>query len=391
MMKGHRRGRYTTLMFLMTVSLASCRGGADGDNGNRITLHPTDDNIPVITDPRFILHEQKSDTEPWVDFSALQGHKIGVGEGALQEMIGQVRDLTIGPGVLYYADTEHYEVRAYDLRGSLKAIVGTRGQGPGEFYHPTGVAVTADGALLVVGDGGRRIQVFRQQDSAYALESTFLPVSSFSSGDICVMHGHIYTTGYSEELDAVIHKYTFDGEHVASFGAPYKATSSFVRGRIARMGAMECNETNRVIGYVHPKIPVLTGYSETGAVVWRVKFADAKIAPMAQSRKPNGATSVTYRLPDNGEARRIYTVESAWSDAFIVSYLTRGENNTARTWHLFRVDAASGQGAYMGWYAASLKDVRQPMVVAMDSEHLYTSTNEPYPQIGIYRLSDIFP
>ena len=380
-----------TAILVLSVCLSSCRGEGDGT-----ILHPTNDNIPVITDPRFVLHEQESDTGtvgPWFDLPDLAEHVIGVEEGAKLETIGLVADVTVGHGALYYADRLNAHVRVYDFRGALMEVVGNRGRGPGEFLRPTKVAVTHadDGELLVVGDYSSKIQVYRRQDSTYALENTFRTAQSFYYGDICAMHGHVYIVGHSEVLDGVIHKYTFEGEHVASFGMPYQSSEPLVRELLNGRGTLACNAKYRVIAHVHSVIPVLTGYSESGDVNWRVKFGDAKTSPIEEGRTDDGRPRVRPNpLPRIGEAAQIDILAGTWSDALIVTYYTVVGFKTGKH-HYFRVDVTSGQGTHLGWSPGWNGDIKQPSVVALDAEHFYTVKNDPYPRIGIYRRPDSLP
>ena len=121
-------------------------------------------------------------------------------------MLGEIEDVDISREAIYYADSKHGEVRFYSFSGDLLGIVGSPGIAPYEFNHLNGLAVTDDGSLLVAWDIARRIQVFRQQGPAYKLVSSFNIFSSLRSGDICVMHDHVYAIGYSEEETGVVHK-----------------------------------------------------------------------------------------------------------------------------------------------------------------------------------------
>ena len=58
---------------------------------------------------------------------------------------------------------------------------------------------------------------------------------------------------------------------------------------------------------------------------------------------------------------------------------------------MFSVDAASGYGSYLGWHALLKDGEKQPYVKAFDSLQVYTVRHEPYPQIGLYRRSDVLP
>ena len=88
-----------------------------------------------------------------------------------------------------------------------------------------------------------------------------------------------------------------------------------------------------------------------------------------------------------GDSRSFQVLSSAESDALIVKYYTYDINKTSK-WHLFRVDASSGEGAYLGWHAGWHANVKLPVLTALDAERLYAQVIEPYPQIGIYQRQD---
>lgn len=363
----------------------ACRSGEEG-----ITLHPTPANIPVFRDSAFVHSEHRTDS-PWLEIAALQGQTIGVEEGASQEMIGLFMDLAIGPEEIVYADWMHQEVRVYGFDGSFKGLVGKRGQGPGEFIFPKAVDIADGDKLLVVGYDGSRIQYFRRQGSAYELEGLFRAATAFSNGDICAMHGHVYTLGYSEELDGVIHKHTLEGALVASFEAPYEHSSPFVRRQLSGRGQLACNKKSRVVGHVNALHSVLTGYSEAGDRIWRVEFANAKRPHVTETKNLRGERSLEYTMASGGEAAAFWIMGSAEADStFTIAYYTIGEKKSGKR-HVFRIDASSGDGGYLGWYPGWDGDVKVPNLLALDKGRLYTVQHRPYPQIGIHDRPNQLP
>ncbi len=372
-----RSGWCLALMAAILGSFA-CRNGEES-----ITLHPTPANVPVVRDSAFVLSEHRTNG-PWLDIAALQGQTIGVEDGAIQEMIGFLADLAIGPEEIVYADWIHQEVRVYGFDGSFKGLVGKRGQGPGEFIFPRRVDIADGGELLVVGDDGSRIQYFRRRGSTYELEGLFRAATVFSHGDICAMHGHVYTLGYSEELDGVIHKHTIEGTLVTSFEAPYEHSSPFVRSQLSGRGQLACNKKSRVIGHVSGLHSVVTGYSEAGDRIWRVKLASAKRPPVTETRNVRGKRSLEHTIASVGEAAALWMMASAEADStFTIAYYTIGEKKSGKR-HVFQIDALSGDGGYLGWYAGWDGDVKLSNLLALDKERLYTVQDRPFPYIGIY-------
>ena len=370
---------------VLAVAVFSSFGCRSGEGS--ITLHPTPTNIPVLTDSAFVYSEDKT-LGPWLDIAALQGQTIGVEEGETQEMIGLLVDLAIGPEEIVYADYMHQEVRVYGFDGSFKGLVGKMGKGPGEFTFPKAVDFADGGELLVVGDDGSRIQYFRRQGSDFELEGLFRAATVFSSGGICAMHGHVYTLGYAEELHGVIHKHTSEGTLVASFETPYEHSSPFVRSQLSGRGQLACNKKSRVIGHVNSLHPVLTGYTEAGDRIWRVKFANAQLPPVTETKNLQGKRSLEYTMASVGETAAFWIVGNAEADStFTIAYYTIGENKSGKR-HVFQIDALSGDGGYLGRYAGWDGDIRLPNLIAQDKERLYTVQDRPYPKIGIHVWPD---
>jgi sugar lactone lactonase YvrE len=63
----------------------------------------------------------------------------------------------------------NHRVEVFSLKGDHLRTMGTRGGGPGEFNFPTGVAVAADGRVLVVDMLNFRVQVFDREGGLLAM------------------------------------------------------------------------------------------------------------------------------------------------------------------------------------------------------------------------------
>ena len=386
------------VLFLLTI-LLSCSSQKDhgGEQSGPGTLHPTEDNIPVITDSRFVLYEEKpAETKPFLDVSGANGHLIGVMEGSSAEMIGDITDVATSKNTFYYADSEYGEVRIYDQFGSFMGTVGSPGPGPGELQQLDKLSVSDDGEILAVLDQGTRVQVFRQRDSTYALEFTFRVPDSLYGGDICVMNDHVYTLGLSvlEELDGIIHKYTISGEYVTSFGAIYKTSFELLRRMLAPQGSLECNEKYGVVGHVNDNIPVLAGYTDTGSLIWQVKLADFNPMKMEEGVTSEGAPSVTRRAPKTGDSLANLLLSNT-EDSFLFTYFTVSDFNSltemlSGTRHYFNVEVQTGQGSYLG-QNTDIDLAEYPILRALDAERAYTMAFSPFPQIGIYHRKEVLP
>ena len=298
-------------VILASLLFVSCSRESNADRDLRSNLvdgrlHPTEENFPEITNERHALREDTTIGNQHLvneaDFLQAIIHNIGVHEGEYHEMIGSINSMVVTDSAFFYLDGEYGEVRVYDFRGSLKQVVGSPGAGPGEFTHgewDKGVAATGDASrFFVVDQSGYRIQVFHKNaEESYELEQSF-STSGYGASDICVMGGHIYLAGYSDELDLVIHKLTYAGERVMSFGQPYLSDNLFVRQVLSNQASVACNEKNRVIAYTNVNIPVLKGYDESGSLLWSVVFPDHKPIYRIETTRP----SIRYPEQTAGES-----------------------------------------------------------------------------------------
>ena len=235
-------------------------------------VHPTKDNIPEVTDSRRILHASPRMT--FMDQVEYDSVTVGVNEGMQHEMFGYIVDARMDQrlGILVL-DSEYSEVRVYDYSGKLIGTFGAKGKGPGEFLHPRQLAITNAGSTIFVLTAERRVSVFERCDSTeFRLKSTIATEVGGATG--CAMNGHLYLLAFSPEIEGIIHKFSPEGEHVASFGAPYISPNPFVVESQSRRGLLACSEEHRLVGLIRENIPALTAYTDSGAIAWQVRFAD---------------------------------------------------------------------------------------------------------------------
>ncbi|HEX6313207.1 MAG TPA: 6-bladed beta-propeller, partial [Gemmatimonadaceae bacterium] len=86
---------------------------------------------------------------------------IGVEDGAEEYVLGEIADIALGrDGSIYAFDRQVPVIRQYDAQGKFVRSIGRRGEGPGEYRSVSGLAVAADGRLLVWDTGNWRINVY---------------------------------------------------------------------------------------------------------------------------------------------------------------------------------------------------------------------------------------
>jgi hypothetical protein len=120
--------------------------------------------------------------------------EIGVLDGDPAFMFGQINALAVGPdGAMYVIDRQVPEIRVFGPDGTHRRTFGRPGEGPGELDQPDGgLAVLADGRVLVRDPGNARIQVFAADGTPagqWAHRGGF-----FTSNPLWVDRtGHVYT------------------------------------------------------------------------------------------------------------------------------------------------------------------------------------------------------
>ncbi len=346
-------------------------------------IHPTKENIPVSSDPRFELgHNHNEEVWSW---DMMDITTVGVDEGNDSEMIGVVWDFDVDhKGTMYYVDLLGGVVRAYGYDGKFIADVSTAGYGPGEFVEPAGLAVTEGGRKIIVGDTGVGVDhVFQREGDTFNLISTNHPEYRQEEA-LCAMNGSYYNQSYvGKEHDGVIHKYTLGGDWEKSFGKPYNYENSFIVSKIVGNAMLACNAEHGVVAQIINHIPAMTGYSEDGEELWQVTFSDYRTDTVLESVR-DGRRYHTVLQEDNTS---VFKSLSSDGDYFYVTYsfVKRDLGNMPPLKfmenHIFRVHARTGLGHYLGTGPTPGEHL-----LAVDGEYRFTTTqNEGFPQIRVYK------
>ena len=368
--------RFVTTGLLMSIFVC-------GTGFAQTVIHPTKENVPVSSGPRFELRSEAGGSDAW-EWESFEIVEIGVEEGDYHQMLGMVWDLELDrKGTLYYLDLLSMEVRAYDYEGNWIASVSSPGTGPGEFDSPLGVAVAPESKQVIVSDK-RGNHFFERRDTTFNLISTQRPKYPSLLGQLCVMDGHYFTAYSPSQEEPLIHKYTLDGEWVASFGEPYKDDDPFIVSSFTGDVFLSCNLEHQTVAVVTQHIPSMTGYSEQGEKLWQVTFPDYR-SDTAKEYWENERKIFAVLGEDN---RSVF--KSLFSDGkyFYVTY--NFQFRAPREYppikysagHAFRVNAQTGLGVYLG----AAGPVSGEHLMALDGDYRFTVTeNKGFPQIRIYK------
>jgi len=378
-----RLNRFVALVMLLICLLIST------ESFSQTVIHPTKKNIPVSTDPKFALRHQVADHTLW-DWNSLDMVSIGVDEGDYSQMIGVIADVEIDHrGTIYYADIVHSQVRSYDYLGKWIANIGAAGHGPGEFRQPMGVGVFADRAQIMIADFQMN-QIFKREDDTFQFISSHRPKHYSSTGQLCVLDDHYYLLHAGNFSDSqgnsdIIHKYSLAGDWIDSFGDSYDYDDPFIVSMMMINSFLSCNSEHKTIAIVINHIPAMTAYSEQGDRLWQVTFPEYRPDIVEEDIK-NGRK---YHSVMSKDGRSIF--QSLFSDKknFYVTYGRQNSspNRSPPFWfsdnHVFRVDAKTGLGEYLGAGAPGANSGEH--IVAIDGDYRFTITTTGTPQIRIYK------
>jgi hypothetical protein len=236
MMEDTKRRR--AMQAVVLLALAGCDDGA----GTRI-------DEPAEFDPHFQLEE-----------------RLAIGD---EGTFGRISDLIAdGSGHTYVLDRYLGKVDRFDSSGVHLATVGKEAEGPGEFSHPSALALWGEADLYVYDRSNLRLSRFATEDDALTLVEE-VPVP-FSAGDICTLGDRIFAMGLFEGY--VVHELSSEGEVVASFGQAEGEDA--VIQEYAYAGRLLCDEATATILAVPLKFPQVSAFAPSGELRWAVELTD---------------------------------------------------------------------------------------------------------------------
>jgi len=143
-----------------------------------------------------------------------------------------------GQSRIYVADADGNRVLVFDFQGTYVRSIGKKGQGPGEFSRPTGLAMMKDSGLAVADFGNNRIQIFDKNGThirtispksarvaALVLaDDKFYTVPSFG------VSGYSVTLGTEEKTQPLVSVLDDKGENVGEISvSAYPESQPFIR------------------------------------------------------------------------------------------------------------------------------------------------------------------
>ena len=364
-------------LLLVTTSEAAGRNGTFV----RQVRHPTGDNIPSRNELASYVGLESVSTEDrslraaaeWLS-GANEVLSIGVSDGELYEMFGQIEDVAVNEdGDIFVLDYQHKMVFVYQGDGSFKHSIGGPGAGPGEFEFPKAIGVD-DQDRVIVADSKLRISIFDPHDGAFALKSTL--TLAYSPKDMCIGDEMIYLSGaWHEQEGHYVHSYTIEGEHIRSFGELYKSSVPLFRQGLS-YGPLSCGKEAESVQYMFGWLPVIHNYSKTGERRWMSMIADFDPSGVVSY----GASEVRYEDKDKPFDTVSNIVAASANHVLVQIKHITPESREARlpyeriSTYVFALH--SGDGVYVG--------DRFPQIHAVQQNRIYAVSSVPFPQVLVY-------
>ena len=362
-LRRRRVGKSAAVGVVLLLITVSC--------GRYGTRHPTPENIPEIHDERRILKIRPAGRITLADSADYDFIEIGrPPDDILADPVDAAVDFA---GTLYVLDDGLSAVHAYNYEGERIARFGGPGAGPGLLFSPRSVSVADSGRSVVVTCRSTgQVDVFARQGNQFTLRSSFEGAKLIRTS--CAMNGHVYVLGLVEGTDKAIHKYTLDGMRKRSFGDLYQAVSASAQHGLSYRGFLACNETENVVAYVRRYVPVITGFSTTGVVLWQVKADGYKPSRVVSWVDEKGRDIISYRGSLWGH-HAFRHLKSGRGSKFYLHYVWRRDAGDQAM--VARIDARTGYSAVIATEGIV------PQVV--DGDTLVTFRGMPSPRVRLWK------
>ncbi len=385
---------YLTEVLLLVVAvsaLAAC-GESAGETHQSVdkTVHPTPENIPadsaVADIIEMTIHPRNADKQLKRYARRLRKAeailRIGTATGERSEVIGKVQDIVGGTdGYIYVLDSRYNEIKVYDPNGRFVRAVGKPGRGPSEFMYPKKMTQTGTGALVVAGreSSAEIFEVVQTRPSQVPSlkHAGLLTLGGIPEG-MCALGDTLYFRGAAPT--GIIHAYSEKTGHLQTFGKLYQSGSPFVQSQLSD-GPIACQVDAQTLVTMFDWLPVVYAYAPTGKLKWKSMLSGFQPMKVVSTVNNKGRPSISYGI--KGVTDVVKTLTAAPGGYVVIQIARRTPrsrqlNKKYAVLHTYLIDAATGEGVYVGDGLPPIYDIT--------TAHIYAGVNRPFPQVKIYRL-----
>jgi hypothetical protein len=302
--------------------------------------------------------------------------RIGIAEGDGPHLFGLIEGVAVSAdGSILILDSRFNEVRLFDSAGRFRTKVGGPGRGPNEFLAPEALGIDGRGRV-VVADRGNQLKLFVMAGDRLTYESRV--AAEFVPEDMCVVGDFAYVQGFRRSDKTTIHRYGLRDKTTFSFGPVYESANWLVQSQLSD-GSIGC--TRDVLVYAFRLLPIVRGYTRDGTPLWIARIRDFGIMNLVESIEPDGRPSLTqggkeFSSVDGLVAGPAGTLVLQVRQHDLQSLRERREFASIDTYVL---SPQTGVGAFVG---SAL-----PRIGAVVGSRVYAIRNDPFPELLIFEMS----
>lgn len=313
---------------------------------------------------------------------------VGELDGAPEIVFGSLIDgAVLATGDVVLLDTDYGALRVFSDSLEPRSIVGTFGDGPGEFLDPTAVFAMGDAVVGVVDRAGRRIERFSFESSG-AGPSGRVPLGVQNSYDACYRGGRLIATGLlptalahtARDSPELVHEVDLaGGELVRSYSSPYDHLSDPLVVDIFGIGLVDCeDEPDGGIWVAYPFLGEVHAFDGEAGLRWITRLTDMKLRRYVRTEH-----SIGIHLGDATTVERIVSSSLIAPSVLAVQVESR----------------TRGQGETSGWETSHrvylLNTETGGLVDAFEIKHRILAAGQgrvvlyrdrPFPRISLVRL-----
>ena len=381
---------------LSTLSLAAavvaaiavfsgCTDSSDSEDviNRGVIRHPTAESIPDADQVAHVISEAgpvDEEARSLIDRLSRSAEVLVVGvlEGELHEMFGQIEDLAADTeGNLYVLDAGNAVVRVFDSQGEYVRHYGAPGEGPGEFRAPSALEIDRTNRLLVA-DRIQRITAFSRENADVGTTMTLQD----SPYDLCVSATRMYIHATGSEHGGVVHALDTAGAYLDSFGSGYRFGGDMAREDLSR-GSLTCSQHTDDVLFALRYVPVLHRYSSQGEIEWTLSLSDFNPMHITEDASTH---MLTYSGNEGVSDVMHHLTVIDETDYVLVQVLRRTPESIQERKEYaeiltYVVHLETGAGGYVG--------NELPPVYAVVAGRLYAAVNWPYPHVLVYELPPV--
>jgi hypothetical protein len=180
-------------------------------------------------------------------------------------------------------DADAHRLLSVSKNGNLIRQIGSVGQEPGDFQHPSAVSVGADGEIVVLDSDNYRVQKFRKDGSFVSLFS----IGYYAESLTVISNGNIIVN--SPTRNAVFSIYSPSGKLLRSAGrllgesVGYPGHESRQWSLATMNRAVICADRSGGFYVVYMFMPVVQRFSAQGELLWEKRLTGPAIDEAAKS------------------------------------------------------------------------------------------------------------